>query len=193
MKKASAGFTLLEVMLVVLLMGVAATAVTFTMGDSGPKQTLTKAAEQFIASVDLVLDETVLSGQFLGVVVDEDKYQFVIYQDEKWQPLQDDRLLSSRQMKPEISLSLVLEGLPLVQEDEEDESFFDEPFEEADVGLESGNKKPIEPQILLFPSGEMSSFDLAFIYKSKDGQELQLNVIGDALGRLSLGDDNEAR
>lgn len=67
----SRGFTLLEVMLVVLLMGLAATAVTMTMGNSGPKQQLTREAQRFMAATETVLDETVLSGQFIGIVVDK--------------------------------------------------------------------------------------------------------------------------
>ncbi|NMH66158.1 type II secretion system minor pseudopilin GspH [Shewanella salipaludis] len=184
-----AGFTLMEVLLVVLLMGLTAAAVTMSMGNSGPKQLLERSAQQFIAATGMVLDETVLSGLFLGIVVEKDSYKFVVYDDEgKWQPLEQDRLLAEKTMKPGVELDLVLDGLPLVQEDEEKTSWFDEPLIEA-----SAEEKKLhpEPQVLLFPSGEMSAFELAFRMKDDQGRLTEVLVVGDALGRLTLGRPNE--
>jgi len=182
--KHSRGFTLLEVMLVVLLMGLAATAVTMTMGDSGPKQQLTREAQRFMAATETVLDETVLSGQFIGIVVDKDKYHFVLFKENKWQPLEQDRLLAEKQLPEGITLSVELEGLPLVQEDEEQDSWFDEPFiEESDAD----KKKFPEPQIMLLPSGEMTAFELSFITSDSMGETVEVLVSGDSLGRLKLG------
>ncbi|BCV64801.1 type II secretion system protein GspH [Shewanella carassii] len=179
----SRGFTLLEVMLVVLLMGLAATAVTMTMGDSGPKQQLTREAQRFMAATETVLDETVLSGQFIGIVVDKDKYHFVLFKENKWQPLEQDRLLAEKQLPEGITLSVELEGLPLVQEDEEQDSWFDEPFIESDAD----KKKFPEPQIMLLPSGEMTAFELSFIASDSLGETVEVLVSGDSLGRLKLG------
>ena len=180
----SRGFTLLEVMLVVLLMGLAATAVTMTMGNSGPKQQLTREAQRFMAATETVLDETVLSGQFIGIVVDKDKYHFVLFKENKWQPLEQDRLLAEKQLPEGISLSVELEGLPLVQEDEEQDSWFDEPFIEE---LDADKKKFPEPQIMLLPSGEMTAFELSFIARDSQGETVEVLVSGDSLGRLKLG------
>ncbi|WP_076541332.1 type II secretion system minor pseudopilin GspH [Shewanella sp. UCD-KL21] len=182
------GFTLLEVLLVALLMGLAAAAVTMTTSTSGPEQALNKTARQFIATTELVIEETILSGQFLGIVVEEDEYQFVYYDEKKWHPITQDRQLAPRQMDPGVSLSLLLDGLPLVQEDEDDESWFDEPLIEAS---KEDKKKNLEPQILLFPSGEMSTFELSFLTDDDQGKEIEVLVVGDALGRLAIGSFDE--
>ena len=184
-----AGITLMEVMLVILLMGLTAAAVTMSIGNSGPQQALEKNAQQFIAATELVLDETVLSGQFIGIVVEKTSYQFVYYKDGQWNPLEKDRILSEKQMEPGVVLNLVLDGLPLVQEDEKDESWFDEPLIEPSA---EDKKKHPEPQILLLPSGEMSAFELSFITKTDKGP-LDVLVVGDALGRLTLGRPDEIR
>ncbi len=183
------GFTLMEVMLVILLMGLTAAAVTMSIGNSGPQQALERTAQQFMAATELVLDETVLSGQFIGIVIEKTSYQFVFYKDGKWNPLEKDRMLSEKQMETGVSLNLVLDGLPLVQEDEEEKSWFDEPFIEAKT---EDKKKHPEPQIMLFPSGEMSAFELSFIAKTDKGQ-IDVLVVGDALGRLTLGRPDEIR
>ncbi|GGI89455.1 type II secretion system protein GspH [Shewanella gelidii] len=189
-RKNSCGFTLLEVLLVALLMGLAAAAVTLTMGNSNKQQDLDKLALQFMAATELVLDETILSGQFLGIMVKEDQYQFVYFDDDKWQTIADDRLLSERQMPEDVTLQLVIEGLPLTQEDEEDESWFDEPFIEAETELENEVK---EPEIFLFPSGEMSAFELAFSSQNQQGESVEALVVGSALGQLSLGRPDDHR
>ncbi|MDI5832771.1 type II secretion system minor pseudopilin GspH [Shewanella xiamenensis] len=184
-----AGFTLMEVMLVILLMGLTAAAVTMSIGNSGPQQALEKSAQQFIAATELVLDETVLSGQFIGIVVEKTSYQFVFYKDGKWNPLEKDRILSEKQMELGVVINLVLDGLPLAQEDEQDDSWFKEPLIEPSA---EDKKKHPEPQILLFPSGEMSAFELSFITKTDKGP-LDVLVVGDALGRLTLGRPDEIR
>ncbi|QYJ89825.1 type II secretion system minor pseudopilin GspH [Shewanella halotolerans] len=178
------GFTLLEVLLVVLLMGLAAAAVTYTTSGADQHKALERTARQFMAATELVLDETILSGHFIGIVIDKQRYEFVVYDEGKWKPLQQDRLLAAKEMEPGVEMELVLDGLPLTQGDEEDESWFDEPLIEPS---EEEKKKFPEPQVLLFPSGEMSVFELTFVGKDERGQEIEALVVGDALGRLTLG------
>lgn len=190
LKLRHAGFTLMEVMLVILLMGLTAAAVTMSIGNSGPQQALDRTARQFIAATEMVLDETVLSGQFIGIVIEKTSYQFVFYKDGKWEPLDKDRLLSEKQMEPGVVMNLVLDGLPLVQDDEEDDSWFEEPLIEPSA---DDKKKHPEPQVMLFPSGEMSAFELTFITKTDKGQQVEALVVGDALGRLTIGRPDETR
>ncbi|MGE6434679.1 type II secretion system minor pseudopilin GspH [Shewanella baltica] len=190
LKLRHAGFTLMEVMLVILLMGLTAAAVTMSIGNSGPQQALDRTARQFIAATEMVLDETVLSGQFIGIVIEKTSYQFVFYKDGKWEPLDKDRLLSEKQMEPGVVMNLVLDGLPLVQDDEEDDSWFKEPLIEPSA---DDKKKHPEPQVMLFPSGEMSAFELTFITKTDKGQQVEALVVGDALGRLTIGRPDETR
>ncbi|MCS6176497.1 type II secretion system minor pseudopilin GspH [Shewanella baltica] len=190
LKLRHAGFTLMEVMLVILLMGLTAAAVTMSIGNSGPQQALDRTARQFIAATEMVLDETVLSGQFIGIVIEKTSYQFVFYKDGKWEPLDKDRLLSEKQMDPGVVMNLVLDGLPLVQDDEEDDSWFEEPLIEPSA---DDKKKHPEPQVMLFPSGEMSAFELTFITKTDKGQQVEALVVGDALGRLTIGRPDETR
>ncbi|AQS40515.1 type II secretion system protein H [Shewanella psychrophila] len=183
------GFTLMEVLLVVLLMGLAASAVTMTMSGADRKKELERTALQFMAATEMVLDETVLSGHFIGIVIEDTSYKYVFYDEGKWKSLDRDRILAERQMEDGVEISLVLDGLPLVQEDEEQDSWFDEPF--IDEKTEEEKKKSPEPQILLFPSGEMSSFEMTFFSEDEQGQEIEALVVGDSLGRLTLGRGDE--
>lgn len=181
------GFTLMEVLLVILLMGMAASAVTMSMSGADKQRDLEKTAQQFMAATEMVLDETVLSGHFIGIVVEKESYKYVIYDEGKWKPLTNDRILGERPMEAGVRIDLVLDGLPLVQDDEEKDSWFEEPLIEKS---EEDKKKFPEPQILLFPSGEMSAFELMFVSEDERGKEVEALVVGDALGRLTLGRDD---
>nr|WP_220762735.1 MULTISPECIES: type II secretion system minor pseudopilin GspH [unclassified Shewanella] len=182
------GFTLMEVLLVVLLMGLAATAVTLGMGGASKEKALERTAQQFMMSTEMVLDETVLSGHFVGIVIEDTSYKYVYYEEGKWKPLEQDRLLAEREMEPGVEMVLVLDGLPLVQDDEEQDSWFDEPLIEKSA---DEKKKFPEPQIMLFPSGEMSAFELSFVSEDEMKQDIEVVVFGDALGRLRMGFEDE--
>ncbi len=192
----SRGFTLLEMMIVVVLMGLMAVAVIPSIGSTGPKQKLEQQAKKFIALTELVMDETVLSGQFIGIVVDPDEYHFVVYKDEKWQPMTSDRLVTEHKMDEGVSLEVIVDGLPLKQSDEENESWFDDDDSKNDDSdtdtLDDQKKKFPEPQLLLFPSGEISPFELHFVSKDSQGNEIDELVTATALGQLTLGMPDEA-
>ncbi|MFQ6372258.1 type II secretion system minor pseudopilin GspH [Shewanella sp. YIC-542] len=183
----SRGFTLLEVMLVVLLMGLMAAAVTLSIGGGNQQQQLLREAQRFVAVTETLADEAVLSGQFVGVVIDKNAYRYVIYLDDKWQPLQRDNLLGEHTLPAGISTDLQVEGLPLDQEEEQASLFGDDkPFDQR----QQKQRHP-EPQIMLLPSGEMSSFELTFIASGGDQPYEQL-VSGDNLGRMTLGSFDES-
>ncbi|QSX33514.1 type II secretion system minor pseudopilin GspH [Shewanella avicenniae] len=189
MKKAQRqqGFTLLEVMLVVLLMGLMAAAVTLSIGSGGQQQVLNREAQRFMATTEALQDEAVLSGGFFGIVVEEQKYHYVMLKEGKWRPIEQDNLLSERQLPAGIVTDLEVEGLPLEQ-DEQQQSWFGEPFIEADA---AERKKFPEPQIMLLPSGEMTGFKLRFIAAGDEGLPLEKLVSGNSLGRMVLGEFDE--
>ncbi|GGZ02611.1 MAG: ral secretion pathway protein [Shewanella sp.] len=181
------GFTLLEVMLVVLLMGLMAAAVTLSIGGGNQQQQLAREAQRFITVTEAVTNEAVLSGQFVGIVVDKDAYHYVVYVDDKWQPLQRDNLLAEHKLPQGITTDLQVEGLPLDQEEQKDSLFDDDkPFNDD----KKDDKNP-EPQIMLLPSGEMTGFELTFIANGGEQQYEQL-VSGDNLGRLVMGRFDDA-
>ncbi|RLV60781.1 type II secretion system protein GspH [Parashewanella curva] len=183
------GFTLLEIMVVVLLMGLMAATVTLSFNTSTPEQKLEKKAKQFMATTELVINETILSGQFLGIVIEPDGYHYVVYHDSQWQPLTNDRILTERKLDDGMSLSVVVDGLPLKQSDEDrSDDIFENDDDKFNIDESVQPKKKLPtPQIMLFPSGELSPFELTFAMRDQQGNEHDQLVAGDALGRLTLG------
>ncbi|MBY5994008.1 type II secretion system minor pseudopilin GspH [Ferrimonas balearica] len=179
------GFTLLEILLVLVVMGLAAMSVTLVMGGDPRQEAMQKAGDEFRVVVNMALEEAALSGEQLGIVLDDPSYYFVRWNldSEKWEPVSGDRLYRERQWPEGVETSLELEGLPLIQEDEDtgsdfglDESLFEQTEEEKRANP--------DPQLLLLPSGEMTGFSLWLIADIPGQPDLEMELIGDQLGRV---------
>lgn len=81
------GFTLLELMLVVFLIGLTAGGVLMTLPPTDAEQPARDAAEQLLAQIRQVQDEALLSGQMYGLYLAPTGYQFLRLDTGRWQPL----------------------------------------------------------------------------------------------------------
>lgn len=173
------GFTLLEVMLVLLLMGLAAGYVVFNVVGVNQTDRLEQQVRRFQVVFDMAADYAVLNQLQLGVRVEEEKgeYLFMILDEEdKWRLLEQTDTFQSYEIPEPFAMELSLEDLPW----DTDESFFsdgvfDEELSVSDDGVEIGNEedKPLPPpQILILSSGDITPFSLAFIYEPEFGSDL---------------------
>ena len=172
-----AGFTLLEVMLVLLLIGLAAGFVMFNAFGASKSDLLKSQAQRLQVIVDMASDFAVLNQQQLGVRFEQQKneYYFVYLDDEdEWQRIEED-IYSTYTLPEPFTYELNLDDLPWDIEDRLfDRELFDENLSVSDAGVEIGNeeeKKLPPPQILIMSSGEITPFVLSFNYEGDDGEE----------------------
>lgn len=137
------GFTLMEVMVVVVIVGIMISFAVLSIGNPGAGQ-LEKEARRLAALVELAGEESILQAQELGLKLDSDSYSFLAYNGERWVPLEQDNLLKPRQLPDGMRLELDVEGKPLFGLDESDEEKQDS-AREADL-----------PQVFLLSSGEIT-------------------------------------
>ncbi len=76
------GMSLTEVMLVVFIIGLVSTLAIMTLPGRSPPERA--AANAFATAVQDAQDEAILSGQPIGMFVDEDGYRFVRWQRQTW-------------------------------------------------------------------------------------------------------------
>lgn len=81
------GFSLVELMVVVALIGLAATTVLLTLPD--PNERLDDEAAQLAARLSLARDEAVLTGQAVAVRLDADGYVFMRRASSSWRTLDE--------------------------------------------------------------------------------------------------------
>ncbi|RJG51617.1 type II secretion system minor pseudopilin GspH [Motilimonas pumila] len=181
----AAGFTLLEIMLVIVLMGLASSAVVMTLPSNGGYKELKHEAQRFSSFVELLNDQALMTSRELGILVDKRTYEFVFYEpkSKKWQPLPRGKFNTKVELPEEMQLELTLSGFAWDQKDEQEE-LFDEPESAFDE-----DEEVIEPQLYIMSSGEVTPFKLRF--QSAEDKELWLDVDVKVTGALQILEQDE--
>src|SRR5690606_10509350 len=132
------GFTLIEILVVVAIVGVLALALTLSISASTDRQ-LEGAAERFSALLGHACEQAELRGREIGVTLGAEGYAFMRLDGDAWQALANDGELRARQWPQGVSIDLAREGRPLRL---------------APV------EKEMAPQLVCFSSGELTPFVL---------------------------------
>lgn len=178
MRKQQAGFTLIEIMLVLALMGLMISVVSYTALGNNHYDKVNEQAKRFQVVFDMASDYAVLNQAQLGIRIDEEKntYTYVVLDDEdNWVELGDQKLFASYELPEYITLQLELEDLPWQQEEQLfDRGVFDEQLSVSDEGVEIGKEEdipPPPPQIFLLSSGDITPFELSMTFEDPFSNE----------------------
>lgn len=158
-----AAFTLLEIMLVILMIGLLSTMVLFTFGADSTEQKLQKEADRFQQLFQFVAETAMLQQQEWGLYLKPDGYGFLYYRDEQWLLAEQPAGVQPHQLPEPMALQLELEGLP--GEELNLLSQLDWQLTDDQQRNEDKDKTPALPQVFILSSGEISPFRLTFIYK----------------------------
>ncbi|WP_394222270.1 type II secretion system minor pseudopilin GspH [Alteromonas gracilis] len=188
------GFTLIEIMVVLLLIGLAAGYVMFNAFGSNHVDLLKSQAQRVQVLVDMASDFAVLNQRQLGIRFEHEtnEYYFVYLDDEdKWQRLEDEKMYATHTVPEPFTFELKLDDLPWDVEDRLfDRDLFDEQLSVSDEGVEIGNdedKRLPPPQVLIMSSGEITPFTLSFNYEGDfDDEPVYFSVQNQELPPLLL-------
>ncbi|MEZ9057376.1 type II secretion system minor pseudopilin GspH [Vibrio pelagius] len=187
------GFTLIEILLVLVLLSLTAVAVIATI-PTNAKDVAKQYAHSFYQRVQLLNEEAILSGLDFGIRVDEKKSTYVLMSlnSEGWQEVEFEKIPSTTELPKELSLSLKLGG-GVWQDDDRlfnPGSLFDEDMF-ADLEEE---KKPRPPQIYILSSAELTPFTLSFYPNTgdslQDGWRIRVKDNG-VIRLLEPGEEDE--
>ncbi len=177
------GFTLLELLVVLVIIGIVSSFAVLSTGLTGRDKPLDKEAQRLLALMQMASEESVLKTEELGLTVSSDGYHFQRYEDNAWQPLEDD-LFRERGLPDDLTLNLVLEGRPIVLDD----PAMTDSKAKSPSDAKDGKDKPKPPQILFLSSGETSPFALTVSEHPGTAQRV-IKSVGD--GSFTLGDGKE--
>ncbi|MCY1270383.1 type II secretion system protein H [compost metagenome] len=169
---ASAGFTLIEILVVMVVIACMAGLAVVSAGVAGPARELTHEADRLAGLIGVLADEAVLDNREYGLRVERDRYQ-VFYYDEasaRWQALAD----GARQLPEWAELAIELDGESLV---------LPTPAKDGKQGKDAKTAPPV-PQLIILSSGEISPFRLEVGERRRDGLRLQLSSDGFRLPRV---------
>jgi general secretion pathway protein H len=172
----SAGFTLLEVLVVLVIIGIiTAMAVVSTAVLGGDRQ-LDEEAQRLQAVLSQAREESMLDGRDVGVRIDRRGYDFLRYNGRvaAWEPVVGDALLRERELPEGINATLRLEAREV-------------PLKPRTAPTED---EPAQPHVLVLASGDVVPFDLLI---SRDGSDQIRRIAGTVEGTFEIHDDTPRR
>ncbi len=87
------GFTLIEIMVVLIIIGTAATFAVLSFGDFGKSKQAKSAAEQMVQYISLLQQKAILENRLLGITIHPNGYQAKKYIPSKgWQTINNSRV-----------------------------------------------------------------------------------------------------
>ncbi|KJF89763.1 type II secretion system minor pseudopilin GspH [Photobacterium leiognathi] len=178
--KRSAGFTLIEIMLVLVLLATSAVAVISTLPDN-KRDEMKEQAVRFHHLAQLLGEDAMLNGVDYGIRVEPHQYHFVQLTQDGWQPLEGAKFYTDVKLDKAITTNVEIGG---AWKDKDRLFKSDSLFKNEDLFTKSDEeKKKIKPQIVVMASGEYTPFTLSF---EVDGENQFWRVSADEVGNLVL-------
>ena len=149
------GFTLVEIIVVMVIVGILVTVVTLSFGNSQARQGR-DYLRQISALIDLATEQAVFNSRDYGLSFSKQGYRFFELEDGIWRNLSNDRMFKTRDIPQGFQHVLYLEGIKVV--------------------LAQDDKK--KPQIYITSDGEVSQFQLDVFDQSNYIYRLQADEQG---------------
>lgn len=164
MKLRLAGFTLLELLVVLVILGITMSFAVLSLGLRSDKDIVLEESRRLTALMQLASEEAVVQGRELAMQFDGPDYRFLVLDNKnKWQAIEEDEVLRERSLPDGLQVELVVEG----------------------VGKTSATSAG--QLIYFYSSGEVSPFQLSL----QDSQRKYLYTInGDAQGLIQHVEDD---
>ncbi|MEW6983664.1 type II secretion system minor pseudopilin GspH [Colwelliaceae bacterium 6471] len=153
------GFTLIEVMLVVALIGLTATLVQFSFSSNGPEELLKKASARFAGIFDVAAEYSMLNNIEIGLFIEEDHYQFLGYDGVRWSEIPNHELFAVHALAEGVEIELQLDDLPIEEAQLFDASTF---VFEDDEDFDAEATKKVIPQVYILSGGDITPFSVIF-------------------------------
>ncbi len=166
MRQRAHGFTLIELLVVLVIISIIVTVGVISLGALGRDPPAKQAAGQLADLAGLAAEQAVMQGQEYGLRVEPHAYTFYIYDGRTWSPAKDDNLFRRHQLGDGVTLTLELDGAPVVLTPAPSTS--DAPSSATGGSAADGSDASPKPQLLFLSSGELQPFDILVSGADKD-------------------------
>ena len=158
------GFTLIEILVVVVIIGVIAAGVVLSVSLTGRDNELEKEGNRLLTLVNYAREQGELQTRDYGLLVQPDGYEFVAYDVRRggWRSVFEDDALRERKLPDGLDLKLVVEGRPVVLRRPSD-------------------AKDKTPQVVIFANGDLTSFEITV---EREGGVRSITVVQDDKGQV---------
>lgn len=136
------GFTLFEVIVVVVIVGLVLTMASLAIPDDHAERQLQTETDRLLSLLNLARDEAVISSRVIGYFQQRQSYDFRYYRNKEWHKATTEHVLRERMLPDELQLSLP--GTTAATDGDDD----------------SGPT----PDIVFYPSGQVSNFQISLTH-----------------------------
>jgi general secretion pathway protein H len=166
----SKGFTLVEILVVVVIMAVVVSLTVLSVSATGRDSQLDEESRRIEGLVGLLHERALLEGRDFGLRIEPSAYEFVVYEPrrDRWLTLDQEHEYRHRELPKGISFQLQLDSQVVV-------------IKAIDRNL-AADQAPPSPQVAIAASGEGTPFKLTL---QRDATQARASVDGDALGKIT--------
>lgn len=104
------GFTLLELLIVLVILGITISFTVLSFGLKNPQDDLKEQGQRLAALMQLASEESILLGQELALQFDNDGYSFLNLKNDRWLEIENDQIFRTRSLPEHISVELSVAG-----------------------------------------------------------------------------------
>ena len=141
--RARGGFTLVELLVVIVIIGLVAAGMILSTSVLGGDDELDKEGERLLSLVGYARDQAELQTREYGLWLEPGRYAFLSFDPRRgiWTGIEEDAVLRERELPEGLAIALVVEGRPVVLRPPRD------------------SEEQI-PHIMLFSNGDVTPFEL---------------------------------
>jgi general secretion pathway protein H len=165
------GFTLVEIMVVVVIMAVIISIAVLAIGVTGRDTQLDEESRRLEGLIALLHDRALLEGRDFGLRIEPTAYEFVTYDTvhDRWHNFTDESQYRRRTLPPGVAFQLELDSQVVVLKPIDRDLIGDEP--------------PPPPQVTIAASGEGTPFRLTL---EREATHATAAITADALGKTTI-------
>jgi general secretion pathway protein H len=179
--RAAAGFTLMEILVVIIVIGVIVSAATLSVNILGSDRESQEEMERVWAVLRQAREEMELQGLDLGMFVSSTGYEFLRFdgRENRWMPMEGDRLFAPRELPEGLRLRLWIESREIVMK-----------RDGAVNRSDRDEDKKWPPQIMVLSSGDIMPFELQ-LERDSQAAKWRVQALPDTDLRLEKREETE--
>ena len=164
--KHARGFTLIEILVVVVIVGLLAVGAVLAIGTSQRDDALETEAQRLEALITYGREHAELTTHEFGLRCEGDRYAFLAFDLRRglWRAAEEDPILRARVLPVGLRIRLRIEGREVLLRPPKD-------------------TEPLLPQVMLFSNGDVTPFELTL---GRDASPLQAMIASDEDGVVKL-------
>lgn len=163
---APAGFTLIEILVVLVIIGVITAGILLSVNITGRDRELEKESDRLLALFNYAREQAELQTREYGVMFQDDGYEFLTYDTRRasWRSVFEDDALAARHLPDGLGFTLSVEARPVVLARPKD-------------------SKDKTPQVMIFSNGDLTTFAATL---EREGGRRSVTLTEDDKGQVIL-------